>query len=107
VQPERGDKLAKSLEPGRVLVHTSGLKGVFLEKRTGNYTAIIVKDGQHIRLGTWRSKHDAHLARMDGAVRLHGDFARGGDIELAKLRLRLEERRKVFASRTGVALRTP
>lgn len=54
----------------------SGLKGVYLEKRTGRWEAQICTNGKNIYLGTFKSPHEAHEAYCIKAMELHGEFCR-------------------------------
>lgn len=56
--------------------NTSGLKGVHFHRQTGKWRARITAGGRHHSLGLHPTKELAHAAYREGALKLHGDFAR-------------------------------
>lgn len=54
----------------------TGLKGVYLEKRTGRWEAQICSNGENIYLGTFKSPQEAHEAYCLKVIDLHGEFCR-------------------------------
>jgi hypothetical protein len=57
--------------------NTSGVKGVTWDKQTQKWRAQLHLHGRHYCFGRHVDKDDAIVARMLGAERLHGEFARG------------------------------
>ena len=56
--------------------NSSGLKGAFLHRKTGKYTASI-RDGEKLRyLGIFETKKLAHEAYCNAAIAIHGSFTR-------------------------------
>jgi len=54
----------------------SGVKGVYLHKQSGKWTAQITVDGKMITIGRFSDKSAATAARHKAATSLHGEFAR-------------------------------
>lgn len=55
--------------------NTSGHTGVYLNKKTGNWYAMIMVGGKFIRLGTFKEKADAFLARRAAELLYYGEYA--------------------------------
>ncbi len=53
----------------------SRLKGVYFDKRRGNWQADIIANGVRMRLGRFQTKGLAAVARAKAALRYHGEFA--------------------------------
>ena len=53
----------------------SGLKGVFLERRTGRWCARIRANYKRYNLGTFATPEAAHVAYIEAAKKLHCEFA--------------------------------
>lgn len=53
----------------------SGLKGVYLDKKTGKWRAMIMVSKKTKSLGYFSSKQDAHIAYCEAAKNLHGEHA--------------------------------
>lgn len=58
--------------------NTSGAKGVCWDKSRKKWLVSIQVDGKQTSLGRFETMEEAIKARKDGAMRLHGDFARIG-----------------------------
>jgi hypothetical protein len=56
--------------------NTSGFKGVHLHRQSGRWRARIRANGKYYSLGLHTTKELAHAAYREGAIRLHGEFAR-------------------------------
>ena len=56
--------------------NTSGLKGIWLNRKTGSWAVDIGVDGKRVRLHGFLTPEAAHAAYCDAATRLHGTFAR-------------------------------
>jgi HNH endonuclease len=56
--------------------NSSGLKGVYLHKRSGLWQASIRVNGKKHHLGYFRTPQEAHEAYKKAALELHGEFAR-------------------------------
>jgi hypothetical protein len=54
----------------------SGYKGVFLEKRTNKWVAVIMCSGVNKWLGSYDNPQDAHSAYCKASKELHGEFGR-------------------------------
>lgn len=67
---------------GKKRTNTSGFKGVSWHKGARKWRSTIVLNGKQEHLGFFESKDEAHRAYVDGAIRLHGEFANTGDAPL-------------------------
>ena len=56
--------------------NTSGYKGVYLSRRSGQWCAQIGRNGRTIHLGTFATPQEAHAAYLKAARKLFGEFAR-------------------------------
>jgi HNH endonuclease/AP2 domain len=56
--------------------NTSGYKGVYRSRRSGQWCAHIGRNGQTIHLGTFPTPQAAHAAYLAAARKLFGEFAR-------------------------------
>lgn len=56
----------------------TGFKGVYFEKRSGRFYALICCRGKQRNLGTYDTPEEAHAAYCEAAVKLFGEFARTG-----------------------------
>lgn len=56
--------------------NTSGYKGVYQNKRTGNYGAYTARDGYIVWHGTFATAEEAAAKRATEAARFYGEFAR-------------------------------
>lgn len=56
--------------------NTSGFKGVNFNKESGKWVARIMCHRKSHYLGRYDTPEDAHRAYCEGAIRLHGEFAR-------------------------------
>ena len=54
----------------------SGYKGVYLDKDSGKWRAVIKAYGKVINLGSFSSKEDAHQAYCEASKKYHGEFGR-------------------------------
>lgn len=55
-----------------------GLKGIGFDKRHGKWYANIQINKKQTRLGTFKTKEEAHEAYMKAAKNIHGEFASDG-----------------------------
>lgn len=65
-----------STNKGLSIANTSGIKGVYLLKRTGRWHARIKKDKVMRHLGYFETAAQAEYAYNMAAIQLHGEFAR-------------------------------
>jgi hypothetical protein len=72
-EASRSQNLANSRVPSN---NTSGFKCVSFYKKSGKWTATIMKDAKFTPLGRFETPEAAHAAYMAAAERLFGDFAR-------------------------------
>lgn len=58
--------------------NTSGYKGVSWYKKLGKWKAQICVDRKHVHIGYFADPEQAHVAYLEAAKRLHGDFHNSG-----------------------------
>lgn len=58
--------------------NASGIKGVFLEKRYGTWTAQITHNGNQMNLGSFKTKEEAAAVLTAKRIELHGEFCNHG-----------------------------
>lgn len=75
----RAASVAENTRNGRKRsTNTSGFKGVSWRAQSQMYRAYIVKDGRQYGLGLHKTPEAAHIAYLEAAARLHGEFASAG-----------------------------
>lgn len=62
----------------RRIDNASGLKGVFWDKTTSKWRAMIRANGRRYFLGRYATRDEAYLSYCAAAARLHGEFANYG-----------------------------
>lgn len=67
----------------KVVVSSSGLKGVCFHRLTGKWQAAIKSEGRSFHIGLFSTKEEAYEAYMKEANLRHGPFANGGEKHVA------------------------
>lgn len=71
----RGCTQAENMRNTRRIANSSGVRGAYLDKRDGKWTAAVVVDGKRFALSRFETAEEAGRAYDSAARQLHGEYA--------------------------------